>query len=49
MNSTATAYGLDGPGIESRWVVGEIFRPLQTGRGAHLVSYTTVTFPGVGG
>ena len=31
---TATRYGLDGPGIESRW--GAIFSaPVQTGPGAH--------------
>ena len=43
----ATRYGLDGPGIESRW--GEIFRTLQTGPGAHPASYTMGTgpFPGV--
>jgi hypothetical protein len=48
MNSTATRNGLDGPGIESRWWY-EIFRTLQTGHGAHLISYTTVTvsFQGV--
>jgi hypothetical protein len=39
----ATGYGLDGPGIESRW--GEIFR---TCPGAHPASCTmgTRTFPG---
>ena len=45
---TATRYGLDGPGIESRW--GARFStPVQTGPGAHPVSCTTVTgsFPGV--
>ena len=43
----ATAYGLDGPGIESRW--GEIFTPVQTGPGAHPASCTmgTGSFPGV--
>jgi hypothetical protein len=34
--------GLDGPGIESRW--GARFSaPVQTGPGAHSVSYTTGT------
>ena len=38
----ATAYGLDGPGIESRW--GARFSaPVQTGRGAHLTSCTMGT------
>jgi len=44
----ATCYGLDGPGIESRW--GAIFSvPVQTGPGAHTVSYTlgTGSLPGV--
>ena len=43
----ATDYGLDGPGIESRW--GEIFRPSKTGPEAHPASCTmgTVSFPGV--
>jgi hypothetical protein len=43
----AIGYGLDGPGIESRW--GEIFSaPEQTGPGAHPASCTmgTVSFPG---
>ena len=42
-----TDYGLDGPGIESRW--GEIFPPVQTGPGAHPAFCTmgTVSFPGV--
>jgi hypothetical protein len=42
-----TDYGLDGPGIESRW--GEIFPPVQTGPGAHPASCTmgTGSFPGV--
>ena len=41
----ATDYGLDGPGIESRW--GEIFRP--SGPGAHPASCTmgNRSFPGV--
>jgi len=35
----ATSYGLDGPGIESRW--GARFSaPFQTGPGAHPASYT---------
>jgi len=35
----ATRYGLNGPGIESRW--GERFyAPVQTGPGAHPASYT---------
>jgi hypothetical protein len=44
----ATAYGLDGPGIESRW--GARFSaPVQTGPKAHPASYTmgTGSFPGV--
>ena len=44
----ATTYGLDGPGIESRW--GARFSvPVQTGPGAHQVSCTmgTGSFPGV--
>ena len=44
----ATRYGLDGPGIESRW--GSRFSaPVQTGPGAHPASYTmdTGSFPGV--
>ena len=44
----ATDYGLDGPGIESRW--GARFSaPVQTGPGAHPSSCTmgTVSFPGV--
>ena len=42
----ATRYGLDGPGIESRW--GARFpAPVQTGLGAHPVSCTmgTGSFP----
>ena len=45
---TATAYGMDGPGIESRW--GARFSaPAQTGPEAHPVSYTmgTGSFLGV--
>ena len=43
----ATDYGLDGPGIESRW--GRDFPPVQTGPGAYPVSCTmgTGSFPGV--
>ena len=43
----ATDYGLDGPGIESRW--GRDFPPVQTGSGAHASSSTmgTGSFPGV--
>jgi len=44
----ATGYGLDGPGIESRW--GARFSaPVQTGPGTHPSSFTmgTVSFPGV--
>ena len=44
----ATAYGLDGPGIQSRW--GARFSaPIQTGLEAHPASYTmgTGSFPGV--
>jgi hypothetical protein len=38
----ATRYGLDGPGIESRW--GARFSaPVQTGPGAHTASYTVGT------
>jgi len=42
-----TDYGLDGPGIESRW--GWDFPPVQTGPGAHPASGTMATgsFPGV--
>ena len=43
----ATDYGLDSPGIESRW--GRDFTPVQTGPGAHPASCTmgTQSFPGV--
>ena len=45
----ATRYGLDGPGIESRW--GRDFpRPSRPALGPHPSSYTTwhrVSFPGV--
>jgi hypothetical protein len=46
--SITTGYGLDGPGIESRW--GARFSaPVQTGPGAHPASCTmgTGSFPGV--
>jgi len=36
----ATGFGLDGPGIESRWGA-RYFAPVQTGPGAHPVSCTT--------
>ena len=39
---TVTGYGLDGPGIESRW--GARFSaPVQTGPGAHPASCTAGT------
>jgi len=42
-----TDYGLDGPGIESRWWWD--FKTVQTGPGAHPVSCTmgTGSYPGV--
>ena len=44
---TATGYGLDGPGIKSRWG-GRYSAPVQTGPGAHPASCTngTGSFPG---
>jgi len=44
----ATGYGLDGPGIESRWGPN-FFAPVQTGPGAHPASCTigTGSFLGV--
>jgi hypothetical protein len=45
---TATGYGLDGPGIESRW--GARFSAtVQTGPGAHPASYAVGagSFPGL--
>jgi hypothetical protein len=44
----ATCYGLDGPGIESRWGA-RFFTPVQNGPGAHTVSCTMgiMSFPGV--
>jgi hypothetical protein len=47
-DSITTGYGLDGPGIESRW--GERFStPVQTGPGAYPASCTmdTESYPGV--
>jgi hypothetical protein len=38
----ATRYGLDGPGIKSRWG-GRFFALIQTGPGAHPASYTIST------
>jgi hypothetical protein len=45
---TATDYGLEDPGIESRWEA-RFSAPVQTGPGAHPASCTmgTVSFPGV--
>ena len=45
---TATGYGLDGPGMESRWG-REFSAPVQTGPGAQPASCTmgTGSFPGV--
>jgi hypothetical protein len=42
-----TGYGLDGPGIESRWEA-RFLTPVQTGPGAHPASCTmgTGSFPG---
>ena len=44
-----TGYGLDGPGIESRWGGARFSAPAQTGPGAHPASDTigTGSFPGV--
>ena len=44
----ATGYGLDGPGIESRWEA-RFSAPVQTGPGAHPASYKmgTGSFRGV--
>jgi hypothetical protein len=46
--SIAIGYGLDGPGIESRWEA-RFSAPVQTGPGAHPASSTmgTGSFPGV--
>ena len=45
----ATRYGLDGPGIESRWGGLDFPHPSRTDPGAHTASYTvgTGSFPGV--
>ena len=45
----ATGYGLDGPGIESRWGGARFSAPVQTGTEAHPSSCTvgTGSFPGV--
>jgi hypothetical protein len=45
----ATRYGMDGPGIESRWGGAGFSATVQTGPGAHPVSYTMATgsFPEV--
>jgi len=45
----ATVYGLDGPGIVSRWWWARLSAPVQTGPGAHPTSCTmgTGSFPGV--
>ena len=45
----ATRYGLDGPGIESRWGGAIFSAPVQTGPGAHPASYAmgTGSFLGV--
>jgi hypothetical protein len=44
----ATRYGLDGPGIESRWEA-RFSAPVQTGPGPRTASYTmgSGSFPGV--
>ena len=44
----ATCYGMDGPGIESRWEA-KVSTPVQPGPGAHSASCTmsTGSFPGV--
>ena len=44
----ATCYGLDGPGIESRWEA-RFSAPVQTDPAAHPASYTmdTGSFPAV--
>jgi hypothetical protein len=39
----ATCYGLDGPGIESRWGGARFSAPVQTGPGVHPASCTTGT------
>ena len=42
----ATCYGLDSPGIESRW--GRFSAPVQIGPGAHPAFYTKRTAPSWG-
>ena len=42
----ATGYGLDGPGIESRWGA-KFYAPVQTGPGVHPASCTMGSFPGI--
>jgi len=46
--SIVTRYGLDGPGIQFRWVA-RFYASVQTGPAAQPASYTmgTVSFPGV--
>ena len=44
----ATRYGLDGPGIESRWEA-RFSVPVQTGPGAHPAPYTMDTGSFLGG
>ena len=46
---TVTGYGLDGPGIESRWGGARFSAPVQTGPGVHPASCTMGPgfFPGV--
>ena len=39
----ATRYGLDGPGIDSRWGGARFSTPVQTGRGAYPASCTMGT------
>ena len=48
MVGIATRYGMDGPGIESRWRA-RLSAPVQTGPGAHPDSCTmgTGSFPGL--
>ena len=43
-----TRYGLDGPGIKSRWGGARFSAPIQAGPGAHPASCTmgTGSFPG---
>ena len=45
---TAARYGLDGPGLESRWEA-RFHSPVKTGPGAHPTFYImgTGSFPGV--